>query len=283
MKKTELLMMPSEIIFRNMYGRLYYEGQEVIPRGMKSLEIENFNVDIPPYVRFTNFRSRNFNLDYVKKEFLWYLKGDKYDTSIAEHAKMWYSLINKDGSINSNYGQYIFYSDSLNGTKSQFDNVFEILKRDKFSRRAVIMILQPYHLLMETSDVCCTYSMSFRIRDNYLNMTVRMRSQDSILGFATDAPCFSFIHEMLYMKLKEVYPELKYGIYHHSVDSFHVYERHYDLLKKIIEGDLYIPVECPKIKSAAEVEFLRRVHIGTNPPTEIPDDYEFTIWLRSYY
>jgi thymidylate synthase len=262
--------MQDEAIFRNMYTNLLMKGKAVVPRGMSSLEIENYNIDLPPFVRFTNFVSRNFNLSYAKQEFLWYLKGDRYDTSIAKHAKMWKDLINDNGTINSNYGQYIF------GDLNQFDKIFEILSLDKYSRRAAIIILQPWHLVMKTKDIPCTYAISFRIRDNNLNMSVKMRSQDSILGFASDAPCFSFIHEMMYVKLREIYPGLNYGNYYHSVDSFHVYERHFNLIKKIVDGDVYNYIDCPRILSGEEVEFLRNMH---KEEKEVPDDFKFTKWL----
>ena len=46
-------------------------------------------------------------------------------------------------------------------------------------------------------DKICTYSISFRIRKNKLNMTVNMRSNDFILGTQIDFFQFSVIQEML--------------------------------------------------------------------------------------
>jgi thymidylate synthase len=278
----------SESTFRNIYEDLIARGKRVSPRGQKSIEIENYTYNLPPFVRFTSFASRGFKLDYVKREFLWYLKGDKFDTSIADFAKMWGNLINRDGSINSNYGQYIFRDTPV----SQFDNVVNQLKNDKDSRRASISILSRDHLLSDTNDVPCTYALNFRIREDFLNMSVRMRSQDSVYGMANDAPAFSFTHEMVLNALREFYPELKYGNYHHSADSFHVYERHFELLEKItgstIENrenflslpttkkDPYEEISCPPISGPAEVKFLRACQFEA-----IPQEFEFTRWLTS--
>ena len=125
------------------------------------------------------------NLDNVKREALWYLKGDPHDTSICEHARMWKRLINFDGTINSNYGQYIF------GNQQQFNVAQSMLLIDPNSRRASIVILDRCHLADKyTKDYPCTYSINFRIRDNKLNMTVRMRSQDAVFGMTNDAPNF---------------------------------------------------------------------------------------------
>ena len=106
-------------------------------------------------------------------------------------------------------------------------------------------------------------------------MTVRMRSQDAWYGMGNDIPCFSFIHEMMWLSLKERYPELEYGIYHHSVDSFHIYQKHYEGLKQIIEGSEYIRVYCPMIKDKTEVDFLKKVDFST-----IPKRYNFSNWLN---
>jgi thymidylate synthase len=240
--------------FRNIYQQLYSTGNKCNPRELKTLEIENFNCVIPPYYRFINFDVRKLNLNYIKQEFLWYLNGDKFDLSILQHAKMWKAFVNDDGSINSNYGQYIF------GDLNQFKNVVNTLLKDKDSRRAVIMILQPYHLLnKKMKEVPCTYNISFKIRDDRLNMSVNMRSQDAWIGFASDIPCFSFIHEMCYVLLKEKYESLKYGDYYHHVDSFHIYEKHFNQLEIVAEyNDEYRYIYCPVIVFSDEVECLLR-------------------------
>ena len=254
--------------FRDIYKDVADAGIEVAPRGSKCKEICNYDYILPPYVRFASFEVRKLSISYIKKEFMWYLRGDKYDTSICQHASLWKTLINRDGSINSNYGQYIF------GTMNQFDNVVDILSEDKNSRRASIMILGAHHLLTKTKDYPCTYCINFRIRNNKLHMTVRMRSQDAIYGMGNDAPTFSFIHEMMYVTLKEKYNDLECGNYYHSADSFHVYEKHYGMLQDIVNGDPYIQIDCPKISCIAEVQMLRSCEYSN-----APENFEFIKWL----
>jgi len=251
----------------------------VSPRGQLVKELENFSYELPPNVRFMNFKSRNFKLDYTRKEILWYLKGDRYDTSICEHAKMWRSLVNADGSINSNYGQYIFGRRSgliCRGNVSQFENVIDTLKNDRDSRRASIMILKDVHLLSDTPDVPCTYSLNFRIRENKLNVSVLMRSQDAIFGMTNDLPAFSIIHEMVFQSLKSTYPDLVQGNYHHHCNSFHVYERHFEMVDKIVDGDEFNVVDCPAMSGDDEVKFLIKSEFD-----DIPETFKFTKWLCS--
>lgn len=264
-------MSNSQLSFKNIFKDVKLLGKQVKPRDELVLELENYSYDLEPYVRFQNFQSRKLNLNYIKKEFLWYLQGDRFDDSICEHAKIWSGIKNKDGSINSNYGQYIF------GLNNQFDVAKNTLFNDKDSRRASIVILDSSHLASDTKDVPCTYSINFRIRENRLNMSVHMRSQDAIFGMANDCPTFSFIQEMMLHSLREKYSSLECGNYHHTADSFHVYERHFNMLDKLVDdSEIYNEIDCPKMSGFQEIECLRNLHC-TN--YDIPSDYKFTKWL----
>ena len=256
--------------FRDIYKQIASKGSFRSPRQLDIIEVENFSCTLWPYERFASFKSRKLSIDYIKKEFLWYLRGDKYDLSICEHAKIWNDIKNEDGSINSNYGQYIF------GELNQFNNVVKTLLDDGDSRRAVITILNSGHLFSDTKDVPCTAYINFRIRDNYLNMSVHMRSQDAVFGFGNDIPTFSFIHEMLFHILKQSFTNLQMGSYYHSADSMHVYERHFKLLDNIVNGDEYIEIDCPRMSGAEEVAFLIKGDFKN-----IPENYKFAIWLNS--
>ena len=272
-------------VFTKIFRDVVRRGKFVSPRGKLIVEVENFTYRLPPYVRFCNFECRKLNLNYVKNEFLWYLKGDRFDQSITEHASMWKGLVNCDGSINSNYGQYVF------GEQQQFTEARKVLENDRDSRRASIVILADRHMKMETNDVPCTYSINFRIRENKLNMSVHMRSQDAIYGMGNDAPAFSFIHEMMLNTLQRKYPGLEYGEYFHVADSFHVYEKHFEMLTKLSgyekkEGSFthkekarlssYKTVLCPRISGPDEVDFMLAYDFSI-----IPDSFEFTKWLTT--
>lgn len=260
-----------EEVFLRIFLDLSEKGRYVRPRGQKVLELEDYSYVLPPYARFMNFRARRLKLDYVKAEVQWYLKGDESDTSIAEKAKMWQTLVNGDGTINSNYGQYVF------GNQNQFDRAVETLVKDRDSRQGSIVILSERHLSMETNDVPCTYAMNFRIRDNELKMSVHMRSQDAIFGMGNDAPAFSIIHEMMLHALTGWYPELVLGEYHHIADSLHVYERHFDMLASMLSEPRYSRVCCPRISGSDEVRYLRNMHKVSSET--IPTDFGFTRWL----
>ena len=255
-----------------VYKDIYKNGEEVIVRGLKTKEILNYQVVFPPYMRFMNFQGRNLSLNYIKREIKWYLGNDKMDTSICKYAKIWKDLINKDGSINSNYGQYII---------PNFKRCANTLLGDEYSRRAIIMIGNNENYSSETKDYCCTLSMSFCIRKNKLHMTVKMRSNDAVFGMANDVATFSIFHEMMFVFLRDTkYNNLELGNYTHQADSLHIYETHYKMLRNILENASYTNIKCPKIKNLEEVEYLLDTK-NNKDDTGYNSDFKFTKWMNT--
>lgn len=265
--------------------QLHEKGQLVDVRGLKTKELTDFRYCLEPRQRFMCFDHRKLKLDYIKQEFLWYLMGDRYDCSIAKIAAMWRDLINADGSINSNYGYYIFNPETSPGYTSNFARCVSTLAKDPMSRRAVITILDNKHLSSTTKDYPCTAYINFLIREDKLIMLVRMRSQDAIYGMGNDMPFFSFLQEMMYVTLKTVYPKLEIGPYSHVSDSFHVYERHFEMLEKIIE-EPHMSVDwhatCPEMTLTTLVSIQRyidRLVMGQNEHHVWPPQDPFFNWL----
>jgi thymidylate synthase len=266
--KKQIKKNDKNLNIKKIYKDLYYNSDEIIVRGLKTKEIMNYQFIIKPYQRFINFESRKLSLKYIKEECLWYLNGDKYDLSICDKAKIWKDLVNEDKTINSNYGYIIF--------NNNFHRIIEMLIDDKYSRRAVIMIGDNDNLNSITKDYRCTNSIVFSIRKNKLNMFVNMRSNDAIFGVCNDIPFFSILHEMAYVSLRDLkYGNLEYGDYTHYVNSLHVYERHFKMLKKIVllEEDIK-EIDCPKISGMEEVEFLMDTDLEYKP------NFKFYDWLN---
>lgn len=256
--------------FKKIYLDLKTQGKTVVARGQETLEIENYSYTLSPRERFPNFPSRKLKIDYIKKEFLWYLRGERHDLSICDHANIWKGIIESDGGINSNYGQYIF-------TGGQFLSAYKALAEDRESRRGSIVILSQDHVNTATKDLPCTYSLNFRIREGFLNMSVHMRSQDAIFGMGNDAPTFSIVHEMMFAYLSSIYSDLQMGNYFHTADSFHIYKRHYGMLESILQEDI-VAVDCPIISSKEEAKFI--IDNRSNLDIEIPEKFAFVRWLN---
>jgi thymidylate synthase len=272
------------IRFLQMLSDIMNDGPIVSPRGQNIRELEDYMFTINPMYPCMSFEARKFSLDYTKKEWLWKLSGDRFNKSILEHAKAWNGLADTDGGYNSNYGQYFF------GHQQGFMWVLGELMRDKDSRRAMIPLANYTHLRVDNPDHVCTQSISFRIRDNKLNMSVNMRSNDAIWGLTNDAVTFSYLYRHLYAMLLPTYPDLKVGKYTHKADSLHIYERHWEMANKIIEDGIgkYFVVEIPHMDSEtsacliatrgeldeAQIAFVEANNVKGSK-------FEFYKWLKS--
>jgi len=85
----------------------------------------------------------------------------------------------------------------------------------------------------------CTMFNHFMIRNDKLISIYSMRSNDAIYGFFNDFYWACTVYERLFDELKETYPKLKDGYLLWIADSFHLYEKHFSMLKDII-------IEYPK-------------------------------------
>ena len=266
-------------LWRQIFLDVKKHGKVVAPRDKEIVEVENYHYELPPYVRFCSLTPRELKLDYIRAETNWMLRGDPYDLTIGQHSNIWKNIV-VDGRLNSNYG-YAWY------TKFGFDFIVKQLIADKDSRRASTVILEREHLDLRQKDVPCTAYVNFRIREDKLNMSVHMRSQDAVYGMGNDAPAFSFLQEMVFVTLRDSqYPELQMGSYHHTSDSFHVYERHYTMLDQLTAEDVtFMPQSLPRIKSIAEVNYLLSKNIGrqslTIPGPPKHEDFWFCNWLET--
>lgn len=107
---------------------------------------------------------------------------------------------------------------------SQYQFIIDELKRNPYSRRAVMDIRTPEDMYSE--EPACLQHIQYFIRDNKLHSKVLFRSNDACK--ATFMNAFALI--MLQKRIAdEVGVEM--GTYTHRANSFHCYERDYDLLK----------------------------------------------------
>ena len=227
----------NETQFKKLLSTTFYKGDSVEVRGCKILEIQNAQIQIFSSHPFMMFPSRKYDVAYFKAEMLWKLKADPYDDSIKQHAKMWGSVQNNDGSFNSNYGQYWF------GSQMGLFKAFNELVQDRNSRRATIPMLNTSHIGHGVKDTVCTGHITFLIRKGILNMSVSMRSSDQIFGLGTDLPTFAVLHRIMLGMVRAVYGDVVLGEIALTADSSHIYERHYRIVKTILENDEVIEHE----------------------------------------
>lgn len=163
---------------------------------------------------------RNWNLDYAKAEWEWYLAGEPSLIALkriyGKVPHIWQKMADMDGNVNSNYGYQWERG-------YQLDKVVQQLKDNPNTRKAAISIYDGKEINKYSKDTPCTYAVQFTVVNNKLNMCVTMRSNDLWFGFCNDQYCFSEL-----MKVVAERTGYEIGSYFHFAHNLHLYERDLD-------------------------------------------------------
>lgn len=219
-------------------------GQSSSPRGLLTKEANLATLEIDPLLPVMDFEPRRFNWRYFAGELAWYLKADPSIEFINKFSSFWKDIA-VSGQANSNYGALLFRDYPGKNDLNQLEWVYNSLVKDPNTRQAVAFFNSPHFQVIGNKDFVCTMYLNFWIRKGYLDMKVQMRSNDIFFGLTYDAPWFSSLMQSMYLNLKRVYPDLKLGVYYHSADNIHYYERHFEVAEKILDKglDSFVKIE----------------------------------------
>jgi len=232
------------IIKGNTFAHVYSESlrqllndaeYETSPRGLKIKEITNMTMVIedPVQCLYKN-NIRSSQLKYICAEIIYYFAGRSDLEFIEKYAPFWRQIANEDGTINSAYGNLLFTQKNIHGY-SQWQWAMQSLIKDKDSRQALMLFNKPQYQYSSNKDFICTLSGMFNIRNNKLNFTINMRSNDCMKGTPTDIAFFCLLQQQALKLLKQYYPELEMGTYTHIANSYHLYENDFDKTKQMLE------------------------------------------------
>ncbi len=133
----------------------------------------------------------------------------------------------------------------------QVDNVLWQLKHTPYSRRIMTNIYK-FDDLMEMGLEPCAYSMTFNVTGDRLNAILNQRSQDILTANNWNVVQYAVLVHMLAQV-----SGLKPGQLVHVIADAHIYDRHVDIVREMIQRPQY---PAPKF--------------SLNP--EITDFYDFT-------
>lgn len=108
------------------------------------------------------------------------------------------------------------------------------LIQDKDTRQAILRFSLPEHQWNGNKDQTCTLHGYFQIRDNKLDLTINMRSNDLTLGLVYDLPWFISLMYTMQGELRDTYPDLQVGTYTHYVHNLHIYDRDQEKILKML-------------------------------------------------
>ncbi len=193
------------------------------------------------------------------KEILWiYQKQTSSLIKARELGVNWWEEWNiGNDTIGTRYGETIFRYDLMN-------KVLKGLKNDPFGRRHIINMYQ-YSDLNESDGLHpCAYETLWSVRkvdgEYYLDMTLTQRSNDYVMA--------GYINKIQYVALQMMVAShvgYKVGKFCHLVQNLHIYDRHMDAVKEILERE----------ELSITSENTRPTYIEQNPSIELTTNKSF--------
>ena len=123
--------------------------------------------------------------------------------------RIWRLVADRNWFINSNYGYLIFSKENYD----QYKNVLRELRRNPYSRKAVMIYTRPsIHYERNKDwmhDFICTNAVAYYIRNNKLHCVVQMRSNDIVFGYKNDRAWQDYVLEKLVKDLQQDYKWLE--------------------------------------------------------------------------
>ena len=184
-------------------------------------------------------------------EMLWiWQKKSNNIKDLSSH--IWDEWADENGSIGKAYDYQLGVKYKFpHGEMDQVDNVLWQLKHTPYSRRIMTNIYK-FDDLMEMGLEPCAYSMTFNVTGDRLNAILNQRSQDILTANNWNVVQYAVLVHMLAQV-----SGLKPGQLVHVIADAHIYDRHVDIVREMIQRPQY---PAPKF--------------SLNP--EITDFYDFT-------
>lgn len=232
-------------IYKNLCKNLIDFGEEV----GDTLEFRNVQFNIHD-IKENIVGIRNLSASYLFGEWLWYFSGINDVSFISAFGSMWKRLSDDGITSNSAYGYIMKQKFGFD----QIEKVIELLKKDPNSRRAVINLNTPNEKVIETKDEPCTIALDFYIRDNKLNCTCMMRSNDIWFGLPYDAAFFMELQKYIADQLG-----VEYGIYTHFAVSLHAYIKDLDKIRSVVENPKQILIKYDREKFLENKDLISKI------------------------
>ena len=225
-----------EVYRRSIEDLLYNYDFEVSPRGLKVREILNVSLIFNPLNFIFENKKKSSNIDYINGELEWYFEGRNDLDFISKYSKFWSKISNEDGTCNSAYGKLIFKDRNKYGL-TQYNWALNQIFEDLDTRKSIMFFNNRDFQYKDNKDFICTNYVMFIVRDRKLFMNVHMRSNDAVLGTINDVAFFSLLYQQFLRHVNEFYGDIEVGTYSHIVDSFHLYENKFSIVKDMLRED----------------------------------------------
>ncbi len=181
-------------------------------------------------------------------EILWiYQKKSNRIAELGSH--VWDAWADENGTIGKAYGYQLGVKHHYKeGDFDQVDRVLFDLKNNPASRR-IMTNLYNHADLHEMQLAPCAYSMTFNVSGNKLNGLLNQRSQDMLTANNWNVCQYAALLTM-FAKASGLVP----GEFVHVIADAHIYDRHIDAVKRLIEKK---PFPAPEMQVEDITDFYK--------------------------
>lgn len=167
---------------------------------------------------------------------MWQKKSNVVD-ELGKSAAIWRAWEGEDGTIGKTYGYQLGKKAKYSyGELDQVDNLIYLLKNKPMDRRMITTMWCPEDL-SEMNLPPCVYETLWDVTDGKLNCMVIQRSGD-LLAAAASGGWDTIQYAVLVHMLAQVCG-YQPGTLVHIVNNLHIYDRHINLVKEVIENPEY--------------------------------------------
>jgi len=178
--------------------------------------------------RLCFLKERALNPFFAFAEFSWIIEGSNKLEPLKYFISTYDEFSDNGNTLNGAYGfrlrKYFKFD--------QIKKAINILKNNNNTRRVVLTMYSPEDLLSNSKDIPCNTTIYLKIRNNKLDITILNRSNDLFLG----VPYNVFVFYLLQVYIANAI-NCKIGTQTHYTDSLHLYEKHFDIVEKIIKNN----------------------------------------------
>ena len=211
---------------------------EVRPRwedGTPAHTIKKFGLvnryDLSKELPILTLRKTNFVAAIDEILWIWQKKSNNIKDL---HSHIWDSWADENGSIGKAYGYQLAQKHIYKeGEFDQVDRVLYDLKNNPNSRRIMTNIYN-FQDLHEMNLYPCAYSMTFNVSDKKLNGILNQRSNDMLVANNWNVLQYSVLI-MMFAQVSGLEP----GELVHVISDAHLYDRHIETAKEVIEKEQY--------------------------------------------
>ena len=186
------------------------------------------------------------------KEIIWmWCKKSNVVADLGAH--IWDSWMLEDGTIGKTYSYQLAQKYDLpEGYMDQVEALIYNIKNNPMNRRMIVTMWNPRDLKeMNKTLMPCVYETIWDVADGKLNCTLMQRSGDVAAAAASGG--FDTIEYALLVHMIAQLCGLKPGILNHYVNNLHIYDKHVDIMKEVLNNTEY---EAPKLWINPDVKKL---------------------------